>query len=128
MISPKFPVAPVVAGAVVIVVFDVVASFAAKHFGFHYGIAAPGSWLVYAVVGFDVGRRADIGMAAAGSAIVAFVEATIGWAASAAIGPGRPPGTLSVAGVIATVILVAMTGGAIGAIAGFIAQYRQHRR
>jgi hypothetical protein len=128
MTSPKFPVTPVVTGAVVIVMFDIVASFAAARFGFHYGIAAPGSWLVYAVVGFDVGRRADIGMAAAGSAIVAFVEATIGWAASAAIGPGRPPGTLSVAGVIATVILVAMSGGAIGAIAGFIAQYRQHRR
>ena len=128
MTSPKFPVTPVVTGAVVIVVFDIVASFAAMRFGFHYGIAAPGSWLIYACVGFDIGRRADIGMAAAGSAMVAFVEATIGWAASAAIGPGRPPGTLSVAGVIATVILVAMTGGAIGAIAGFIAQYRQHRR
>jgi len=128
MASQRFPYSPVVVGAVVIVVFDIVASFAAMRFGFHYGIAAPGSWLIYAFVGFDVGRRTDIAMAAVGSAIVAFVEATIGWAASAAIGPGRPPGTLSVAGVIATVILVAMTGGAIGAIAGFIAQYPQHRR
>jgi hypothetical protein len=113
---------------VVIVTFDIVASFASRRFGFHYGIAAPGSWLIYAVVGFDIGRHANVGMSAVGAAMVAFVEATIGWAASAAIGPGHAPGDLNVAGVVATVILVAMTGGVIGAAGGVIAQYRRQKR
>ena len=128
MTSPTFPVRPVVVGSVVIVAFDIVASLAARRFGFHYGIAAPGSWLIYAVVGFDIGRHANVGMSAVGSAIVAFVEATIGWAASAAIGPGHPPGELSIAGIVATIILVAMSGGVMGAIGGVIAQYRRQKR
>jgi hypothetical protein len=104
-------------GALAIVVFDLLASVASRTIGFRYGYTTVGSWLIYAAVGFMIGRRADVGAAALGVAIIAVVEATIGWAVSWAIGPGRPPNGTPGIGVLATtVVLVAATGATIGAL------------
>ncbi|HEV3192285.1 MAG TPA: hypothetical protein VGY54_17355 [Polyangiaceae bacterium] len=108
-------------GALAIVVFDALASVASRTLGFSYGYATVGSWLIYAVFGFMIGRRANVGAASLGVAIIAVVEATIGWAVSWAIGPGRPPkGTPSIGILATTVVLVAFTGAIIGALTGVL--------
>src|SRR5579863_3550936 len=90
-------------GALTIVAFDLVASVASRAIGFRYGYAAVGSWLLYAVFGFLIGRRANVGSAAFGVAIIAGFEATIGWAVSWAVGPGRlPTGVPSAGNIVVT--------------------------
>jgi len=109
-------------GALVIVGFDLLASVASRTIGFPYSYATVGSWLIYAAFGFMIGRRVNVGAASLGVAIIAFVEATVGWAVSWMIGPGRLPNGIPSIGVFAmTVVLVATTTGAIvGALAGVL--------
>jgi hypothetical protein len=110
-------------GALAIVAFDLLASVASRTIGFRYSYATVGSWLIYAVFGFMIGRRANVGAAALGVAIIAVVEATIGWAVSWAVGPGRlPNGIPSIGALTITVALVAATGAIIGALAGALAR------
>jgi hypothetical protein len=110
-------------GALAIVVFDLLASVASRTIGFRYSYATVGSWLIYAAFGFMIGRRVNVGAASLGVAIIALVEATIGWAVSWAIGPGRPPNGIPSIGVLAiTVVLVTATGAIIGALAGVLAR------
>ena len=102
-----------------IIAFDVLASLASRSFGFSYGLAAPGSWIIYAAVGFAVGRVAPVPYAAAAVALVALAEATIGWWLSWIIGPGRPSaGNPNTAQILIAIVTVVITGGIIGAIAG----------
>jgi hypothetical protein len=110
-------------GALVIVAFDIVASVASRTIGFPYSDAAVGSYVIYAVFGFAIGRRAGVGGASLGVAMIATVEATIGWALSWVIGPGRPPNGMPRFGALAsTVALVAATGAVLGAMAGLLAK------
>jgi hypothetical protein len=108
-------------GALAIVAFDLLASVASRGIGFRYSYATVGSWLIYAAFGFVIGRRADVGVASIGVAVIAGTEATIGWAPSWAIGPGRPlNGTPRLGVLVTTVILVAITGAVIEALAGLV--------
>lgn len=110
-------------GALAIVAFDLLASVASRVLGFPYGYATIGSWLIYATFGFIIGRRADVRTASAGVAVIAGVEATVGWALSWAIGPGRPrDGMPSISVLMTTVVLVAASGAIIGAVAGVLAR------
>jgi hypothetical protein len=117
------PLRPVALGALAIVAFDLLASIASRTLGFPYDWATPGSWLIYAAVGFVIGRQSDMRTASAGAAVVALVDATIGWAISWAIGPGRlPDGSPGIPLLIAAVIFLVITGAVIGAVAGLLAR------
>ena len=108
-------------GALAIVAFDLVASVASRAIGFQYSYAAVGSYLIYAAFGFMIGRRANVSAAAFGVAIIAGVEATIGWAVSWVIGPGAlATGIPSAGRIVVTIIMVEVIGAAIGALAGFV--------
>ena len=112
-------------GALAILAFDVLASLASRAIGFPYSYAVFGSWLIYAACGYLVGRQTDVGTAALGVAMIAGVEATIGWALSWAIGPGRlPNGFPGYDKIVITVLLVIATGAVIGAITGWLARSR----
>jgi hypothetical protein len=116
-------------GALSIVLFDLVASLASRVFGFPYGYATLGSLLIYASIGFVAARRVDVAAAATASAAVGFVEATLGWAISWLIGPGRlPSGTPSLGRIANTVLIVTLIGAAIGALGGIIGQRSGRRR
>ena len=79
----------VVFGLIAVVAFDVLASLASRKLSFWYGYATIGSWLIYVTVGLLAGRVASVRAATAAGAAVGFVEATLGWAISWLIGPGR---------------------------------------
>jgi hypothetical protein len=113
-----------IGGAIAVVVFDALASVAALQLGFDYTRAAFGSWLIYAAVGF-LAARAGGGLPPAllAGIILGLVDATVGWAVSWAVGPGRPPeGTLSVGRWAVAAITVAVTGGCIGLLGGVVAR------
>ncbi len=77
-------------GAVVVVAYDGLLALAAESLGFEYSLGVVGSMLIYGGVGYLV-RRAGGGwrQSALAAAAVALVDATLGWALSAWIGPGR---------------------------------------
>jgi hypothetical protein len=113
-------------GSVAIVVFDVVAALAARPLGFEYG-STPGlivETAINAVPAFLAAREAGtLRIAVLVGAAIAFVNATIGWAASWIIGPGAPadPANRAPAIVVLTVIFVVGMGALIGLIAGLAA-------
>ena len=112
-------------GAAGIIGFDVLASFTSRNLGIPYSYGVLGSWLIYAMVGFSIGRIAPVAYATAGAANVALAEATIGWWLSWIIGPGRPKSvTLTPTQIAVTVVTAVAVGGIIGAIAGAIGRWR----
>jgi hypothetical protein len=113
----------VLVGCVVIVGFDALGAAAAEQLDFPYEYLFPISLAIYGNVAFLAAR--ERGRTAAGviaGATVAFAEATVGWAVSWLIGPGKLegdyPGTFI---VTATIVGVVGTGALIGLIAGRIA-------
>jgi hypothetical protein len=114
------PIPKIILGGIFgIVLFDGLASLASRSFGFPYVYATAGSWLIYAMVGFAIGRVAPISYAAAGVAFVALAESTIGWWLSWIIGPGRTKsGTINSTQVITAIVGVVVIGALIGGVAG----------
>jgi hypothetical protein len=105
-------------GAVVIVVFDGATAFLAETLGFEYAFGLIGSSLIYGGAGYAARRRGHgVRQCAAAAAAVAFVDATIGWALSAWIGPGRADdvGAIGIALTIAAVVIIGAFFGWIGA-------------
>jgi hypothetical protein len=104
----------------------VLASLASQRLGFAYARASFGSYLIYLAIGFVAARGAAanaVAVAALTSAVAGFVDASMGWALSWRIGPGRLPGgaSLTIGRWIATaafVIALAAAVGAVGGIAG----------
>jgi hypothetical protein len=112
----------IVFGSAAIVLFDIAASLASRKLGFPYANAAVGSYLIYAVGGFLAARRANLVFAAQLGGVLGFVDATIGWAVSSAIGPIVPvtphltvvTWVLIAFVVVLTSLVCALVGGAIG--------------
>lgn len=77
-------------GAVVVLVFDTIASFASLALGFEYSDAAAGSVVIYAGIGYFAYRVGGIGASLKAALLVEVVDATLGWGISWVIGPGAP--------------------------------------
>jgi hypothetical protein len=109
-------------GIVAVVVFDGVASLASVHFGFAYANATVGSAVVFAIFGLLAGYTRSLVISAVTGAIMGLADATLGWAVSWFIGPGRlPPGQLTIASwskSAVTVVVIAMLYALIGGLVG----------
>jgi hypothetical protein len=106
-------------GVLAIIAFDALASLASRSLDFPYLYATIGSLLIYAALGFTLGRTASVSFAAASVAVIAFADATIGWWLSWIIGPGKPEGGgASLTQIVTTVASVVAIGAIIGAVAG----------
>jgi hypothetical protein len=104
-----------------VVVFDAVASVASLQIGFKYVYASAGSYLLYATVGFLAARAGNEANAVAAGALIGVVDATVGWAVSWAIGPGRMPGgTLSIRQWVARAAIATFSATICAAVGGFI--------
>lgn len=114
----------IIGGCVAVVLFDVLASAASRSFAFPYARASVGSYFIYAAVGFLAGRCSDCLHARAGAraaAIAGFADASLGWAASWMIGPGRTPsGSLTPLTWILTAIMVAAFASMVGFLGGAV--------
>jgi hypothetical protein len=123
-LSDSVHVKVVVLGSAAVVLFDVIASLAARYFGFIYARAAFGSCLIYLAIGFFAARlspSSSLGAAAAATGITGLVDASVGWAVSWMLGPGRlAEGTpLTVPHWLGTTIIVMVLAAAVGVIGGF---------
>jgi hypothetical protein len=109
-------------GCIVVVLFDIVAALAARQFGFPYDRASIGSYFIYLLIGFAAGRSARVDRAKVGAmaaAVAGVADASVGWAVSWAIGPGRAPsGTLSPGEWMLAAAIVVVFAAAIGYMGG----------
>ena len=118
-----FPFIPILLGALAVVVFDAIGSYASVRFGFAYTKLSPGSSLIYGTVGFAVGRTGALYTGAIAAAIVAAIEATVGWAISWYVGPGRlAPGQATPHRILSTVVTVSAIGAICGSAGAFLAE------
>ena len=114
-----------VIAALTVVVFDTIGSLASNATGFPYGLLAPVSFLIYAAAGFFAFRHGGFRTAAVGGGMTALVDATLGWAISWVIGPGRPPEGLGMgfllftaASVVVMAVLLGLAGGLVARLTG----------
>jgi len=116
----------ILGGAVGVVAFDALACLASRRLGVAYPRAAVGSWLIYAVVGCLAGRLGGLRAAALGGAAMGLVDATLGWAVSWWIGPGRVAGGLTTTRWLATAVGVILIATVAGFLGGLGARLRVH--
>ena len=120
MPTSAFRVALVGMGAVI--VFDAIASLASLRIGFNYEYSAYGSMLLYGAFGYWAGRVRTIPFAAIVGALMGLVDASLGWAVSWILGPGRwESGTLSITAwalIALQVVVVAAFCGLLGGVLG----------
>lgn len=105
------------------VVFDLVWSSLARFGGYRYSSLGWVSLLIYGTAGFVATRGSgSVTASAAAGMAVAGIDATLGWALSIAIGPGRPDWAMTAPEVAGTVVLVALSGAVLGVIGGLLAR------
>jgi hypothetical protein len=114
-------------GVVVIIAFDALAALASLATGIGYGWATLGSWILYAGFGYLVARtaaEAPLRAAARTGLTLGLADASLGWAVSWGLGPGRVPGGLSVTAWVLTVVLVTALAAGIASLGGVVARLR----
>ena len=108
-------------GAVAVVCFDVIAAGVSRVTGIPYGWATFGSWLLYAAIGFLAARAtpdAPLRGAALAGLVLGLADASAGWAASWALGPGRLAGGLTAFRWLGTAIFVVALAAGVATLGG----------
>ena len=120
----------IVYGAAAVLALDTAGSLAAQAAGFDYALLTPVSIVLYAAVGAYVGTTELVSRAAIAGAVVGVIDATLGWAISWAIGPGRPQADerITALGLFNTVIFVAVLAAVAAAGGAWVAQWRRRKR
>ena len=104
-------------GMIAVVVFDAIASLASLAIGFNYEYSAFGSMVLYCAFGYWASRVRTILFALIVGALMGLGDASLGWAVSWILGPGRwEPGLLT----LPTWALIALQITAVAAICALL--------
>ena len=104
-------------GMLAVVAFDAIASLASLAIGFNYEYSAFGSLLLYCVFGYWASSVRTILFASIVGALMGLTDASLGWAVSWILGPGRwEPGLLT----LSTWALIALQITAVAAICALL--------
>ena len=110
-------------GAAAILVFDGVCALASRQFGFDYTMAAVGSYLLYAAIGYPAAKVGGIRAAAVAGAVTGLVDSTLGWVLAWKLGVARmPEGGLTPGRWAAAALIVIVIGAALACIGGVSAR------
>ncbi len=113
-----------------VIALDVTASMISRGTGMPYEWASYGSWILYMALGYFVGRsspRSPLKSAAAAGVIFGLADATLGWAASWLLGPGRIAGGVSVTQWTFVAVIVTMLAAGFAALGGSFARMQLGR-
>ena len=102
-------------GSIAVIILDAAGSYASNKFGFRYTKLALGSFCIYGCVGALAAHDGSVGIGAVAGGLVAMMDATIGWAISWYIGPGRLPDA-SPRRITKIALLVTGYGGLCGGV------------
>jgi hypothetical protein len=117
-------------GGAAVLALSLIGSLASQTLGFEYSLLAPVSLIVYVAIGAYVGLGARVSQAAIVGAVVGLIDATLGWAISWVIGPGRPEvgEAITFLGWFNTALFVGLLSAAGAALGAWIAHRRRRRR
>ncbi len=107
-----------VLGAIVVVVYDTLTAIISVATGISYSFFALGSFVISLTFGFLLGRAAKWYLGALSGAANGLVEATVGWAISWLIGPGKPEFETDAVMIAIIVGLAINIGAVLGLIGG----------
>ena len=110
----------VLVGAVTIVTYDFIGATLARRERFSFSRLLVGSFLIDLFTGYFVARASTTAAAMAGSALVGFVDATIGWMITWRIGPGRPKVRTTHLSIALTVLLMTVMAALLGLVGAFM--------
>jgi len=111
-----------------VIAFDAVASTASLALGFPYSYASIGSAVLYITFAYFAARMFGFKVALLLGAVMGITDATIGWAVSWAIGPGRVPIDLTPSVWFYTALFAATLGVIYGLIGGGVSSLIGRRR
>lgn len=114
----------VLIGSLVVILFDILASFASINFQINYGIFSIGSCLIDAGAGFFAAKRNGLAWAVLAAGILGLVDSTLGWYISWIIGPGRPEVEIDLLTIFMTVVFVTITSSIFGLIGGLFGRLK----
>ncbi len=116
---------------IAIVAFDALAAVASRATGFPYFWASFGSWILYIGIGYFAGGampESPIRVATITGLVSGIADASLGWATSWVIGPGKVAGGITAAQWLFTAIFVAALATGFAALGGVIARARRGSR
>jgi hypothetical protein len=124
------PTRGVLYGVAAVLALDTAGSVASQAFGFDYATLTPVSIVIYAAIGAYVGTTEPVSRAAIAGAVVGLVDATLGWAISWAIGPGRPLAEerITPLGLFNTAVFVAVLGAVAASVGAWVVHRRRRKR
>jgi hypothetical protein len=117
-----------ITGIIAVVAFDAFASITSRATGTPYFWATFGSWILYIAIGYFAGRtipESPIRMAAITGLVSGIADASLGWATSWAIGPGKVAGGITATQWLFTAVFVAALATGFAALGGVIARTRR---
>jgi hypothetical protein len=113
----------IIGASVLVIVFDTLGSVASRQMGFPYVRLIVGSSLIYGTVGYLAAPLVTMAQGGLAASVVGLVDATIGWAISWAIGPGRlPVGQANASKIMNTIVIVVGLAGVLGIVGGFLSR------
>ncbi|MEO7040961.1 MAG: hypothetical protein ABI035_01725, partial [Gemmatimonadaceae bacterium] len=99
--------------------------------GIPYEWATYGSWILYMVLGYIAGRRSPstaLKSAALAGVTIGLGDATLGWATSWVLGPGRVAGGVSAMQWSFVAVIVTLFAIGFGALGGSFARMQNSRK
>lgn len=106
-----------------IIVYDSLASYISRGTGIDYQWFGLGSLVIYYLSGLFIARLKNIGFGVLAASTVGLVEATVGWAISYLIGPGKPQEAISLPIILFVILFVVILAGFIGLIGALAGIY-----
>jgi len=112
-------------GLVVVLVYDAAAAFVSEATDVGYGWFSFGSFFIYALFGYLVGRTSKWWVGAVIGVFLGFLDSTVGWIISSYIGPGQPPVEINAVLTGIVIAFVSILAGMIGLIGGAVSRLRR---
>ena len=119
-----------ITGVIAVIAFDTVASIASRATDIPYFWATFGSWIVYIGIGYFAARinpESPLRVAAITGLISGLADASLGWAVSWAIGPGRVAGGITATQWLLTAAFVVGFATGFAALGGSFARMQASR-
>jgi hypothetical protein len=115
---------------VAVIAFDAIASVISRSAGIPYEWASYGSWVLYIALGYlaaYTAARSPLKAAAIAGLVFGVADATLGWATSWILGPGRVAGGVSAAQWIFVAVIVTLLAVGFSMLGGSFARMRRSR-
>lgn len=121
----------ILSGIAAVIAFDAIASIVSRSTGIPYDYATYGSWILYTILGYVAGKvspRTALQSAALAGLIFGVADATLGWATSWVLGPGRIAGGITPTQWIVVAAIVTLFATGFATLGGSFARMRRRGR